>query len=127
FAAVSEMVEQRERMRLTATKLRCEVEDRGRLGLHPIQPAHGLYSEFPEVLCEERAVEELDRLLVHARRSSISDVVEVDGELGRVEGLAFSQVLARGDDLVPGLHESSSSTLRSARLLLLLTLQTRHR
>lgn len=116
LVAVQREVEQeRERVGLTAAKLLGEVKDGRGLDLHAGEAPNNLRRELAEVLREEGAFEELGRVLVHGRRAPISNVVEVDRELRRVERLAIAQVLARGDDLVPGLHCHVPLTFTAAR------------
>ena len=113
-AAVCEVVEQRQGVGLAAAELGRQVEHRRGLDLHAVQAAHHLHREVAEVLGEVRALEELGGVLVDRRGAAVADVVEVDGELGGVERAPFAEILAGGDDLVPGLHGGVRFLLRAS-------------
>ena len=53
------------------------------------------YREVEQACCDVGALEEALGVLVDFRRSPLADVIQVDGELGGVERLAFAEVLAK--------------------------------
>ena len=98
----AQVIEQRERVRLAAAELGAQVEDRRRLGALARQPAQHLAGQVGQVAGQVGAAEEAGRVLVVAGRAAVAHLVQVDGELGRVQGAVFPQVFAGVDDLVPG-------------------------
>ena len=101
-AATGEMVEQRKRVRLAAAKLRGKVENGVRLRALAGQATDDFGSEDSEVVGEVSSLEEPLRLLVIGGRTAFAHLVEMDGELRCVERFAFAQILARGDNFIPG-------------------------
>lgn len=101
-ATAGEMVKQRQRVRLASTELRGEIENGIRLSALAGQAADDFGGERSEVFRQIRPLQKPFRFLVIGGRAAFADLVEVDGEFGCVERFAFTQVLARGDDFVPG-------------------------
>src|SRR6266581_4883399 len=95
------MVEQRQRMRFAAAELRREVENCVRLRPLAREASDDFGREGREVFREIRPFEEPLRLLVIGGSAPFAYLVEMHGEFRRVERLAFTQVLARGDDFKP--------------------------
>ena len=108
-AAVGQVIQQGQGVGLAAAELGGEVEAGRRGRSHARQPARGLGGEVQQVLGEVGAAEELLRLPVDFVAAPILHHVEVHGELGRVQGFAFAQVLTGIDDGTPGFegHEVS--------------------
>ena len=98
------MEQQGEGVGFAAAELGGQVEDRA--GLRPLagEAPHDFAGQGGEVFGDVGARKEAVGLLVVRRGAVIANVVQVDCELGGVEGFAFAQVLARGDDFIPGLE-----------------------
>ena len=99
-----QVVERRERVGLAAAELGDERQHRrGVVGLarEPSQHHPRVLAQRPR---EASAREELRRIAVVLRRRAGDDLLQRDGELVGVERAAFADFLARGGDLVPGLH-----------------------
>ena len=94
-------VPQREhRVRLAAAKVRLQVDDR-RGVLVARQTPHGTLDQIAQALGQVGAREELDRLgVVLAGVLGGGDLVEVGGELGRLE-VASGDIIMGGKDLAP--------------------------
>ncbi len=90
-------------MGLSSPKLGGQVEYRGGLCFLPGQPPDDLGCQACQVLREIGALEKLFGVLVDLRRSLVTDLIQVHGELGSVERPAFSQILSRRYYFVPGL------------------------
>jgi hypothetical protein len=103
---LGQVVERRQGVGLAATELGGHVEDGRGLDGDAREPAHGLGGEVLEAPGQVRTLEEASRVLVIPGDALFvqADVVEVDGELGGVQGLALAEVLAGGHDVEPGLQ-----------------------
>ena len=104
-----DVVERGEGVRLAAAELGDERHHRRRIGRFSRQPPQHHARVFAQGPGEARAGEELHRVAVILRRLSAHHLLQVDGELVGVEGASFADLLARGGDLVPGLHRLASS------------------
>src|SRR5207245_1617812 len=100
-----QVVEGRERVRLAAAELRDQGHHRGGVLRLAGQPPQDHAQVLPQGPGEAGAGEELGRVAVVLRGGPGHHLLKVDGELVRVEGPAFANLFAGGDDLVPGFHE----------------------
>jgi len=89
-------------MRLPAAKLRGHVEHGRSLHLDPGEPPHDLGCQIEQALGEIGPLEEPVRLDVVLVCPAIADVVQMHGELGRIQRPILTKILTRSDDLVPG-------------------------
>ena len=107
------MVEGGERVGLAAAELRRHVEIGARLHRLAGQPAHHLRRKLEEATGEIGAVEEPGRVEVIGRHAPplLANMVEVDRKLGRIERPVFAEILAGGDNLIPGLWCSSGHAI----------------
>ena len=64
-----------------------------------------------EILGQVRTREEPVWFLVVGRSAAVADVIQVDGEFGCIERLAFAEILARRHDFVPGFERHNSDNL----------------
>src|SRR6266567_2760610 len=78
-------------------------------------PPYRLRGEVEQAGCEVGALEEALRVLVVLGGSPLADVVQVDGELGGVERLAFAEVFAGLDHVEPRLELRHGSILSGPR------------
>ena len=109
---LGEMVEQRQRVRFSAAELRGEIEDGVRLRPLTGKAADDFCGEGSQVFGEIRPFEESLRLLIIRGSTALTDLIEMDGEFRRIERLAFSQVLARRDNFIPGFEGHSEKLVR---------------
>ena len=108
--AAGKMVEGSQRVGLAAAELGRHVEIGARLHRLAGQPAHDLRRKFEEATGEIGAVEESGRIEVIGRHAPplLANMVEVDRKLGRIERPVLAEILAGGDNLIPGLWCGSS-------------------
>src|SRR5947208_719209 len=95
------MIEERQCVRLAATELRGEVEHRARLGALTGEAADHFGSERGQILGEIRSRKEAFGVAVIKRGVACAHLIKVDGELRRIKGFAFAQILAWSDNFVP--------------------------
>lgn len=107
-AVLGQMVERRQRVRLAAAELRRHVEYGGSFKLDARQPPQHLARQVGQAPRHVRAIEKASRLNIvnMCPRTSVPDVIQMDGELRGVERAVVPQILAGRDDLIPGLQFS---------------------
>src|SRR5262245_35825268 len=88
----SQMVKERQRVCLSAAELGGEIENGVSLRSLARQTADDLGGQSREILREVCSLEKSFRLLIIGRCPALAHVIEMDGEFGRVERLAFAQV-----------------------------------
>ena len=101
-AVPCQMIKQRERVRLASAELRGEIKNSVRLGFLPAQPADDFGGKCREIFCKICPLEKPFGLLVIVGRPAFADLVKMHGKFRGIERLALAQILARGDDFIPG-------------------------
>ena len=101
-AVIGEVIQQGKGVGLAAAELRRHVKHGGRFGLLPGQPAKNLGGHAGEPFGQKSTLQKALRVLIDRRGTSVPDLIKVNGELRRIEGLPFSEVLPRRNDFIPG-------------------------
>ena len=119
WAALGEVVEEGEGVRLATAELGGEIEDRAGLGALTGEAADGLAGKGGQVPGQVGPGKEPVRPLVVGQSGVVAHVVQVDGELRSVEGFAFAEVLAGCDDSIPRFegHISALLKMQNERIL----------
>ena len=99
-------------MCFAAAELGGEVENGARLRALAGETPDDLARQRGQVLREVGPREEPVRLLVIRRGAVVAYVVQVDGKLGGVEGLAFAEVFPGRYDFLPGFEGHKAKFLR---------------
>ena len=68
----------------------------------PAESADGLSGKCREVFSEICPLENSFRPLVNGWRAASTHLIQMDGELRPIKRFAFAQILARGDNFIPG-------------------------
>jgi len=111
-AVPREVIQERQRIGFSASKLRRHVEHRAGLGDSTRKSAEYLGREAGEILSEEGAVEEPLRILVVVRSGSRANLIQMHGEFGGIDRFAFPQVFSRFGNVVPWLQLHFPAILR---------------
>lgn len=101
-AALGEVAEECEGVGLAAAELGSQIEYGAGFSAFAGEAADDLAGKGGHVLGQVGTGEEAVGLLIIRRGLVVADVVQVDSELGGVEGFAFAKVFAGGDNFVPG-------------------------
>ena len=87
------MIEQQERVRFTAAKLRRHIEYGGSFGFHTRQTSQNFNRQPGKALGQERSLEKARRVLVNLRGALVAHLIQMHRELGGIERFIIPQIL----------------------------------
>ena len=105
------MIEQCQRVRLATAKLRREIVNRRRLDFVSRKSPDHTATQLQQAGGQEGAIKKALRVFVVVGRAPIPDVIEMNRELGRVQGPPIAKILSRSNHFVPRLKRHARSPI----------------